>query len=50
MLFNDLSVTFKKTITLQHLQVARFEILIAVLMKIPVFWDMKPCRLSLGLP
>lgn len=49
--YNDLSVILKETIIIQHSQVARFEILIAVLMKTPVFWDMMPYRLSLfGLP
>jgi len=49
--YNDLSVILKETIMIRHSQVERFEILITVLMKNPVFWDMIPCRLSLfGLP
>jgi hypothetical protein len=48
---NDLSVILKEAIIIQHSKVVRFEILIAVLMKNPVFWDMMPYSLSLfGLP
>jgi len=49
--YNDLSVILKEIIIVQHSQVERFEILITVLMKTPVFWDMMPCTLSVfGLP
>jgi len=44
---NDLSVILKETIIIQHSKVVRFEVLIAVLMKTPVFWNIMPCSFSL---